>query len=346
MNDYNQLYVLLLIVSIMKKSLFMMGMAALALASCTNEEVVNIPSSKAIGFDAFVGNTTKVAIVSPVDLDALKAGDGFYVFGGYEKVPDVFANTNVKWNSSAWAYSPLNYWKVDEMYKFAAYAPAINVVPTFSYETGALTFTGVQSDMANQKDFIVAQIKDPITGLAENNQPISFTFRHALSMIKIKLTNGFREGVKVNVNNDFKIEGINTKGNFVTTFGSAGTWSEVNTPAVFTDEGTLLSQNGQVYEPEFIVIPQKVDADAVTVSFSVTLTDEKDQPVPVDGGTGAGQNVKTFTIKVPAGTWANQNRYSYSLTIDGALFGLETITFGDPTIEDWGGYGDTPVQPE
>lgn len=333
----------------MKKSLFMMGMAALALASCTNEEMVNIPTSKAIGFDVFVGNTTKA--VTPIDLDALKAGDGFYVFGGYEKVPDVFANTNVKWNSSAWAYSPLNYWKVGEQYKFAAYAPDINVDPTFSYETGALTFTGVQSDMANQKDFIVAQIKDPITGLAENNQPISFTFRHALSMIKIKLTNGFREGVKVNVNNDFKIEGINTKGNFVTTFGSAGTWSEVNTPAVFTDGGKLLSHNTEVYEPEFIVIPQKVnDTDAedddVTVSFSVTLTDEKDQPVAVEGGTGEGKNVKAFTIKVPKGEWLNQNRYSYSLTIDGTLFGLETITFGDPTVEGWGGYGDTPVQPE
>lgn len=329
----------------------MMGMAALALASCTNEEVVNIPTSKAIGFDAFVGNTTKA--VTPLDLAGLKGADGgFYVFGGYATVTDVFNNTKVTWKgnpdgtSGSWAYSPLNYWKVDEMYKFAAYAPAINVVPTFSYESGALTFTGVQSDMDNQKDFIVAQIKDPITGLAENNQPISFTFRHALSMIKIKLTNGFREGVKVNVNNDFKIEGINTKGNFVTTFGSAGTWSEVNTPAAFTDDGALLSQNGQVYEPEFIVIPQTVAADAVTVSFSVTLTDEKDQPVPVDGGTGAGQNVKAFTIKVPAGAWANQNRYSYSLTIDGTLFGLETIVFGDPTVEDWGGYGDTPVQPE
>lgn len=329
----------------------MMGMAALALASCTNEEVVNIPTSKAIGFDAFVGNTTKA--VTPLDLAGLKGADGgFYVFGGYATVTDVFNNTKVTWKgnpdgtSGSWAYSPLNYWKVDEMYKFAAYAPAINVVPTFSYESGALTFTGVQSDMDNQKDFIVAQIKDPITGLAENNQPISFTFRHALSMIKIKLTNGFREGVKVNVNNDFKIEGINTKGNFVTTFGSAGTWSEVNTPAAFTDDGALLSQNGQVYEPEFIVIPQTVAADAVTVSFSVTLTDEKDQPVPVDGGTGAGQNVKAFTIKVPAGAWANQNRYSYSLTIDGTLFGLETIVFGDPTVEGWGGYGDTPVQPE
>ena len=335
----------------MKKSLFMMGMAALALASCTNEEVVNIPTSKAIGFDAFVGNTTKA--VTPLDLAGLKGADGgFYVFGGYATVTDVFNNTKVTWKgnpdgtSGSWAYSPLNYWKVDEMYKFAAYAPAINVVPTFSYESGALTFTGVQSDMDNQKDFIVAQIKDPITGLAENNQPISFTFRHALSMIKIKLTNGFREGVKVNVNNDFRIGGINTKGNFVTTFGSAGTWSEVNTPAAFTDDGALLSQNGQVYEPEFIVIPQTVAADAVTVSFSVTLTDEKDQPVPVDGGTGAGQNVKAFTIKVPAGAWANQNRYSYSLTIDGTLFGLETIVFGDPTVEDWGGYGDTPVQPE
>lgn len=329
----------------------MMGMAALALASCTNEEVVNIPTSKAIGFDAFVGNTTKA--VTPLDLAGLKGADGgFYVFGGYATVPDVFNNTKVTWKgnpdgtSGSWAYSPLNYWKVDEMYKFAAYAPAINVVPAFSYESGALTFTGVQSDMDNQKDFIVAQILAPIKGLAENNKPISFTFRHALSMIKVKLTNGFREGVKVNINNDFTITGINTKGNFATTTGSAGTWSDQSTPATFTDGGKLLEHNNEVYEPEFFVIPQTVAADAVTVSFSVTLTDENDQPVPVEGGEGDGKNVKAFTIKVPAGAWVNQNRYSYSLTIDGTLFGLETIVFGDPTVENWGGYGDTPVQPE
>lgn len=40
----------------------MLGVAALALASCTNEEVLNVSDSRAIGFDAFVGKTTKADI--------------------------------------------------------------------------------------------------------------------------------------------------------------------------------------------------------------------------------------------------------------------------------------------
>ena len=44
----------------MKKSLLMLGVAVAALASCTQNEVVDIAESNAIKFDnAFVGNATK-----------------------------------------------------------------------------------------------------------------------------------------------------------------------------------------------------------------------------------------------------------------------------------------------
>lgn len=325
----------------MKKSLWILGVAVAVITSCTNTEVTEVAEYRTIGFDAFVGNTTKA--VSPIDLAALKAENGgFYVYGGYATVDDVFNNTRVYWKESSWVYTPLSYWKEGETYKFAAYAPALNVTPEYDYATNTLTFTGVKSDMNNQKDFIAAQLINPIVAQASNNAPVAFTFRHALSMIKIKLINGFRDGVQVQIVNDFKLSGINTQGNFVTTTGAAGTWSEVGIPADFTDGGATLDANGDVYEPEFIVIPQTVAADAVTVSFSVILTDAKNNPVLVPGGTGAG-NVKAFTIKIPAGEWNMQNRYSYSATIDGELLGLQTITFADPTVEEWEDYNDTPV---
>lgn len=327
----------------MKKSMFMMGMVVAALASCTNEDVVSIPSSKAIGFDAFVGNTTKA--VTPIDLPGLKGDDGgFYVFGGYETLPSVFNNTHITWNGSSWEYSPLSYWKEGESYKFAAYAPALNVTPTFDYESGTLTFKDVKSDMDNQKDFIAAQLLDAITAQASGNAPVQFTFRHAMAMIKISLKNGFRDGVKVQIANGFTVSGINTQGDFVTTTGSAGTWSNVDTKADFTDGGTTLEAYEATYEPEFIVIPQTLaNAGDVTVKFSVILTDANGDAVPVTGGSGAGQNVKTLTIKIPAGTWNQQNRYSYSATIDGRLFGLQSITFDDPTVETWPVYTNTDV---
>lgn len=70
----------------MKKGLLMLGVAALALASCTNEEVLNVSDSRAIGFDAFVGKTTKADIT---DANISE----FYVYGGYDNnLTNVFDN--------------------------------------------------------------------------------------------------------------------------------------------------------------------------------------------------------------------------------------------------------------
>ena len=44
----------------MKKGLMMLGVAAIALASCTNEEVLNVSDSRAIGFNGTgIDNITK-----------------------------------------------------------------------------------------------------------------------------------------------------------------------------------------------------------------------------------------------------------------------------------------------
>ena len=43
----------------MKKSFFVLGVAVAALASCTNEEVVDMPQSRAIQFGTFVNHSTR-----------------------------------------------------------------------------------------------------------------------------------------------------------------------------------------------------------------------------------------------------------------------------------------------
>ena len=44
----------------MKKSFFVLGVAVAALASCTNEEVVDMPQSRAIQFGTFVNHSEVV----------------------------------------------------------------------------------------------------------------------------------------------------------------------------------------------------------------------------------------------------------------------------------------------
>lgn len=49
----------------MKKSLWMLGVALTALASCAETEVVDVPQTRAIGFtNAFVNNTTRADVTT------------------------------------------------------------------------------------------------------------------------------------------------------------------------------------------------------------------------------------------------------------------------------------------
>ena len=74
----------------MKKSFLMLGVAAMALASCTNEEVLNVADSRAISFDnAFVNNSTRAAINGVDDLTK------FYVFAGFDSEVDNVYKNNV-----------------------------------------------------------------------------------------------------------------------------------------------------------------------------------------------------------------------------------------------------------
>lgn len=350
----------------MRKSLWMLGLAAAAMTSCTQNEVLEVAENRAIGFDdVFVGKATRAANPTENSLDVLQqSGKGFYVYGGYEGVTNVFDNTHVTYSSGStpeWEYSPIRYWVAGQKYKFVAYAPVMNVTPTFAYGTtgspttndATLTFTDVVIDGTadNQKDFIVAK-SGVITPNDNNyNTAVKFNFFHALSMIKVTLRNGFADGVKVAIS-DFQITGINTKGKFVTksdadfSTGDCGEWTdqaEPETTSTFTDTGTTLNKlwstatsddtnTSKAYSNEFIVIPQTIGT--VQVKFDVTVTDAVDNPIVSN---------KSLVVSIPnTGTttkWDINNRYHYTLTIDGESVDLTPIEFAEPSVEDWEAYG-------
>ena len=128
-----------------KSYLFAAASATLMLASCTQNEVVEMPATRAIGFGTYVGNTSRAA-AEDTDLDFLKKetkGNGFYVFGSYmdgDTEIKVFdgksSQSHVMYKGSAWGYSPINYWLVGKQYRFVAYGPAAastNGTATFKY---------------------------------------------------------------------------------------------------------------------------------------------------------------------------------------------------------------------
>jgi len=157
-----------------KSYLLAAASATMLLAGCTQNEVVDMPDSRAIGFGTYVGNTsragettdpgttedpktTETLVPEPVtdtDLAFLQdanKGNGFYVFGMYQDAgrglitvfDGMSEGSHVKPLSKAgggvtWGYQPINYWLADKTYRFAAYGPAAaygNGLPEYIYNS-------------------------------------------------------------------------------------------------------------------------------------------------------------------------------------------------------------------
>ena len=121
----------------MKKSLFVLGVAAAVLTGCSQSEVTDIAESSAIKFSkAFVGNPTKSATV--VDNDNIQS---FYVYA-YKNEDALLTNENVYLQNGLWAYDNIKIWDDAATYSFAAYsnggtAKGVGSLESVSYDKGA-----------------------------------------------------------------------------------------------------------------------------------------------------------------------------------------------------------------
>ncbi len=306
----------------MKKSLFMLGAVAIALASCTQNEVVEVADSRAIGFESFVGKTTKA--VSETTLETLKSG--FSVYGGYATVTNVFAGVTVtSSDGSNWTYSPKRYWVEGENYKFAAFAPATaGGNKTFNYGDGHLDIIDYVADINNPVDLVYAEYS--VTAQASGNSSVSLSFDHIMSWIKIAFVNNFGDGVKVQVTN-VDITGVSNTASY-----TDKTWSAPTNSADFTAANLVeTTDNGNKQTIDFIAIPQTVGT--LTISFNLTVKD-------ANGTTLADNVAKTATLS--SQTWNADYIYTYTATLDGETIGLEEIKF-NPSVDSWTGTSDIPA---
>lgn len=180
----------------MKKSLFFIAAAALALTACTNDDdalqtgqVQN--SNRAVAFDTYTAGTTRAGDPTGVmTTDKLKtAGKGFGVYAYYHnddatyggsQRPDFMFNEHVSW-SGGWTYSPLKYWpnetendsqtdpatsaKLDRL-SFFAYAPYVSAGSGETLGTNGATSKLTHAWKNNDGTGIVA-----ITDATETSEP-------------------------------------------------------------------------------------------------------------------------------------------------------------------------------
>ena len=327
----------------------MMGIAALALASCAQEEVVETSPSnvnqREIGFEMYVGNPTKAVIDDTNPLTAFK------VWGGYDgELDNVFNDLQIDKPETEGVWKPATasaqYWAPGKQYYFAAYAPTTGVgTVAANADNKNLDFTDVTINANAQNDIIYATA-DKLTDdpLAADPGSVALNFEHVLSMIKVTISSGFNAQHKITVSN-LQIVGMNSTGDFD---GATKTWSSQENPDVtgyteWVDNIASTGSDGTAVSGEFIVLPQELAADAVTITFDALVTDANSQKV----------GSHTFTGKL-TGNWDEGNRYNYTVTLTPDMFDDGTdpgeqdifeITF-TPDVSDWNAWSDTGITVE
>lgn len=268
----------------MKKSLFMMGVAAMALASCTQNEVLNVADSRAIGFDAFVGKSTRVT--EDVTLENLATFELYGWRSDTDGDKQIFDKQEVTYDGGSCTYSPLQYWEAGYTYNFEAIAPnhdGSKVIFTAAKDGGTITFTN-----DGTTDLIYAKAAEVKMGETINGtpSPVSLSFSHLLSRVRFTFVNGFPSNAAAMITvNNVKITNAYASASIIEpatgnwdvsgsagkeiTFPSTGVANVEVTKGATTEHMYLIPHTDPSYTLTFDVV---LDQNGATSTYSHTAT--------------------------------------------------------------------------
>lgn len=292
----------------MKKSLLMLGAAAMMLTSCTQNEVVEVAESRAIEFNTFVGKNTKAVN----DLNETNKFTKFFIYGAFtkdEKTATVFdaAEATRANDAEQWSY-PLEYWIEGGAYKFAAYSNGnADANASFDETTGKLTIE--QYEVGINDLILVDEVS--ATGAASGNTAVALTMKHLLSKVNFKFATTYASNLKVTVSS-LKINQAVNKGTH------NDSWTPDNNTKIDKTYDDVVATATGVESEECYLLPQS--NDALMASFTVTVTYE-------DGSIVA---QKAFTnVSLASGgsnTWEEAYTYTYTANIKPENMNDGTVT--------------------
>ena len=259
----------------MKKYLFLAVAATAMMASCSNDEVVEMAQGRAIAFDTFVNKQTR-AELNTDNLTEFKVWgyqDGVGYIFDEERVAKNITNTDL---SQAWKYEDTRYWVKGANYFFEAIAPITNghwiITKSNAAKSSQFRFDNTSTTGANgEVDLIYATATANPTDLA-NVAPVSLTFKHLLSRVKFTFTNGMKsDDVTLRIY-DITIKGtwgaaLINKSATSTVWGS----NDGSTVDLECSEITSISNASDASSGVKYMIPQEETAVAYAISFKVDL---------------------------------------------------------------------------
>lgn len=204
----------------MNKAIYLCAAAALAMASCSNDELVEVAKNDAINFRTVVGLNTKATEVKTTDLGTKGVfvttfdADGNLLFGEtrYTKQADG-------------TFSAGQYWGNNASLDFYLTLPALNdwvANASLTKDSKKLTGVTVKDEIKDQVDLVAKKA----TGTKATNTTTTVELEHVLSQIEIKAKN-------TNDNYVYKVKGVritnvSSKGDIDL---SSNTWSNISSTA-------------------------------------------------------------------------------------------------------------------
>ena len=318
------------------KKLLIIALAAIGMAACTQDELVEVKGGDAIVFDdAFLDNATRAAVDPSITTNTI---DGFNVWAFMDEVNGtVFENEEVTKSGDAWTYANTQYWTPNHTYYFAALAPvggnwALNTANANKLGAGIVNFINADGG----EDLLYA--KQIVTTPADiNAQPaaVKLEFEHLLSKVKFTFENGFtNENAKLVVK-DIKMTAPQGGSIDLAVANYAEGWNLNGTDATFA-YGDLEAEIGMGKKAESanerLTVPAKADYK-YTITFTVELY-------------MGNQLAQTFneTTELTGIALEMGKAYNFTANLNATNLGLYPITF-DVVVDDWVEAGDVTVDP-
>lgn len=341
----------------MKKSFFVLGVAVAALTSCTNEEVVDMPQSRAIQFGTFVNHSTRSNVTETTEQTLKK----FFVFGNYgeDTWTPVYTNVEVTGGTvgeqgQVWTPTQTAYWQKGKKYRFAAYSDGGNQNNNVSFKANdqQLVFNSYTVD--NTKDLIVA-IPVDVTAKASDNDPVNLSFYHMLSQVKFTFENKDSHDYKMKIS-DIKVNAVKTATG-IATYKSTGngapaidwkTKSATKDDYQFKDLEDIAEEvKGDSHSTTCFVIPQS--NENLEVTFTATFSDNSGKEIASNEFTGKLAHSGTIEGS-KQNEWTSGFKYNYTVEINGSTvkpdLKEQIIEFKVIDVDEWMNASNTPVTPE
>lgn len=325
------------------KTLFLATAALAALASCSNDETLDVNQGNGIRMKAFLNKaTTRAAEMTSANMGAFKV-HAYCATSGYDFV-DEFKNT--AGGTGFWESDNKHYWPSDDSeMEFFAYAPTTTAAATDGKTISGYTISATSAK--NQTDLVVGYNKGKKS--VNEGGGLEMNFRHALSQVVVKAKNSNANmkveviGVKVGY---VKSKGTLTMPTTTTTNNAAllplASWSaqadELSYTAGSADRttavgGTVVELDGtvkdlQFLEGGFMLLPQtqtawdpkqKTDGAYLAVLCRISQNDGTGKfnllyPKAVDVAAGEFYGYSAVPVDV---TWEPGKRYTYTLDFFG-----------------------------